>query len=174
LRWLLGYAGVVFAAGAVALALAWARRGWFGARRDVVGVIVVSLTMLAVMPAVASGLTAVAKHRAVRGLAWEIARAAGPTDIVAHEGPIENSGAFEWYSARRPVIVNGRQSVLGFGATRAESVDVFWEPSRLREAWATARVWLLTVRAPERSIAASLPGARLVAAEGGRWLYVNR
>jgi 4-amino-4-deoxy-L-arabinose transferase-like glycosyltransferase len=173
LRWLLGYAGVVFATGAVALAFA--ARGALGRWREGVGVIVVALTMLAIMPAVASGLAAVAQHRAVRGLAREIARAAGPADVIAHEGPIENSGAFEWYSARRPVIVNGRQSVLGFGATRAESADVFWEPSRLRAAWATAaRVWLLTVRAPERSIVTTLPGARLVATEGGRWLYVNR
>jgi len=172
---LLGYASVVFPIGAVALAVAFVARGAAGRWREGVGAIVVASTMLAIVPAVAGGLTAVAEHRAVRRLAEEIARRAGPNDVVAHEGPIENSGALEWYSNRRPVIVTGRQSVLGFGAARAESADVFWEPARLRQAWdAAARVWLLTVRAPERSVAASLPGAKLVAAEGGRWLYVNR
>jgi len=31
----------------------------------------------------------------------------------------------------------------------------------------------VSVRSPERSMVAGLPGARLVAASGGRWLWVN-
>jgi hypothetical protein len=73
------------------------------------------------------------------------------------------------------VIVNGRRSVLGFGATRREAAGTFWEGDELREAWGgDRRVWLVTTRDPQHSLTASLPGARLVAASGGRWLYVNR
>ncbi len=105
----------------------------------------------------------------------EVARRAGPDDLVAHEGPIENSGALEWYGGRRPVIVDGTRSVLGFGAVLGGAGDRFWDAARLRAAWGGGRrIWLVTIRAPERSVAATLPGARLVAAGGGRWLWVNR
>src|SRR5439155_338565 len=85
----------------------------------------------------AIGLGLVASHRAVRDLARSVARLAGPEDVVAHEGPIENSGALEWYAGRRPVIVDGRRSVLGFGAERPEARDLFWDAARLRGAWAS-------------------------------------
>jgi hypothetical protein len=131
-------------------------------------------TMIAVLPAVGVGLAAVAAQRAVRPLAVEVARHAGPDDLIVHEGPLENSGALEWYAQRRPVIVDGRRSVLAFGATFDGAADVLWERERLRQAWDGHRVWLVTVRAPARSVAAELPGARLVAEAGGRRLYVNR
>ncbi|HSF04750.1 MAG TPA: glycosyltransferase family 39 protein [Methylomirabilota bacterium] len=131
-------------------------------------------TMIAVLPAVGAGLAAVAAHRAVRTLAMEVARQAAPNDLIVHEGPLENSGALEWYAQRRPVIVDGRRSVLAFGATFDGAADVLWERERLRQAWDGRRVWLVTVRAPARSVAAELPGARLVAEAGGRRLYVNR
>ena len=35
-------------------------------------------------------------------------------------------------------------------------------------------IWLVTGRPPERSVVAQLPEVRLVAAGGGRRLYVNR
>lgn len=132
-------------------------------------------TMLATLPSVIGGLEAVASHRAVKLVALTIATAAGPGDLVAHEGPIENSGALEWYSGRRPVIVDGRRSVLGFGATRAGAGETFWDAVRLEAAWAgSGRVWLVTVRASARSVVSRLPGAQLVVEAGGRCLYVNR
>ena len=64
--------------------------------------------------------------------------------------------------------------MLAFGALRPEARDVFWERARLRDAWLGGRrVWVVSVRAPERSVVAGLPGARLVTAGGGRWLWVN-
>jgi len=60
-----------------------------------------------------------------------LARRAGPTDVVVHEGPSKTPARSSGISGRRPVIVDGRRSVLGFGATRPESRDAFW----------TARVW---------------------------------
>jgi 4-amino-4-deoxy-L-arabinose transferase-like glycosyltransferase len=171
IRVLLGATTVIFTVAAVALgALAWDRARAAGPW----GPALALAAMVAVLPAVGAGLTAVASQRAVRPLAVEVARLAAPGDLVVHEGPLENSGALEWYAQRRPVIVDGRRSVLGFGATFAGAGDVLWERERLEQAWGGHRVWLVTVRAPARSVAAELPGARLVAEAGGRRLYVNR
>jgi len=143
-------------------------------RRRSLGVLVVGATMLATMPGVTRSLGVVTSNRAVRDLAWTVARQAGPDDVLAHEGPIENSGALEWYSGRRPVIVDGLRSVLGFGAERPESRDLFWDADRLRQAWTSGRrVWVVSVRSPGRSVVAGLPGARLLGVSGGRALWVN-
>jgi 4-amino-4-deoxy-L-arabinose transferase-like glycosyltransferase len=130
---------------------------------------------LAVLPLTGAALGAVAAHRTVRAVAADIAAEAGPDDLLIHEGPLENSGALEWYAGRRPVIVDGRRSVLAFGATLPGAEGAFWTAERVRRAWTgDRRVWLVTVRAAERSIVPTLPGARLVRAAGGRRLYVNR
>ncbi len=143
-------------------------------RRRSLGVLIVGATMLATMPGVTRSLGVVTSNRAVRDLAWSVARQAGPDDVLAHEGPIENSGALEWYSGRRPVIVDGLRSVLGFGAERPESRDLFWDADRLRQAWTSGRrVWVVSVRSPGRSVVADLPGARLLGVSGGRALWVN-
>jgi hypothetical protein len=72
------------------------------------------------------------------------------------------------------MVVDGRQSVLGFGATLDGAGTRFWEPERLERAWQSGRVWLVTTRAPDRSVVQRLPGWRVVTASGGHWLYVNR
>jgi len=143
-------------------------------RRRSLGVLIVGVTMVATMPGVARSLGVVVRHRAVRDLAQSVARQAGPDDVVAHEGPIENSGALEWYSGRRPVLLDGRRSVLAFGAERPESRDLFWDAARLRDAWTSGRrVWVVSVRSPAHSLVAGLPGARLLGVAGGRTLWVN-
>jgi hypothetical protein len=127
------------------------------------------------MPSVSAGLAAVSSARAVKELALELRARAAPGDVVVHEGPIENTGALEWYSGLRPVIVDGRRSVLAFGATRPGAASTFWEPARLARAWTgDGRVWLVTGRASAASVVSALPHARLAAAAGGRRLYVNR
>jgi hypothetical protein len=173
---LLGAAGLAFAAGALATgACLLVGRRWASSARTRVATFVVLASMLALLPSVAAALGLVSTHRAVRALGLELARLAGPYDLVVHEGPLENSGALEWYSGRRAVIVDGRRSVLAFGALRPEARDVFWEEARLRDAWQGGRrVWVVSVRSPERSMVAGLPGARLVATSGGRWLWVNQ
>lgn len=143
-------------------------------RRRRLVVSIVAATTIASLPSVAVGLGLFASHRAVRDLARSVARLAGPDDVVAHEGPIENSGAFEWYAGRRPVIVDGRRSVLAFGAERPEARDLFWDEARLRDAWASGRrVWVVSVRSPARGVVAGLPAARLLGVSGGRSLWVN-
>jgi 4-amino-4-deoxy-L-arabinose transferase-like glycosyltransferase len=168
-RPLVGAAALTLGAGAVALGLAALAR----ARAVAVWATVAALALL--LPSAATALSLVAAHRAVQGIGQEIRRRAGPADLVAHEGPIENAGALEWYGGRRPVIVDGRRSVLGFGATRPQARETFWDAGRLQAAWTgPRRLWLVTGRSPEQSLVRHLPDARLVAAAGGRRLYVNR
>jgi 4-amino-4-deoxy-L-arabinose transferase-like glycosyltransferase len=168
-RPIVGAAALVLLAGAVALAVAAVAR----ARGLAIYATVVTVVLL--LPGTAAALSLVSAQRAVKGLAEEIRARAAPDAVVAHEGPIENAGALEWYAGRRPVIVDGRRSVLGFGATRPETRATFWDDAELARAWPGPRqVWLLTGRAPEQSVVARLAGARLVATGGGRRLYVNR
>ena len=172
-RPMMGAGAAVFGVGALVLMAGAARRG--AAATGSLAPAVISATMLAALPTATTGLDIVASHRAVRGVAQEIARRAGPDDVVAHEGPVENSGALEWYSKRRPVIVDGQRSVLGFGATLTSARDVFWEGDRLRAAWEGGhRVWIVTGRPLEHSVIGHLPGVQAVATSAGRALYVNR
>jgi len=99
--------------------------------------------MLGLLPSVAAALGRVSTHRAVRALGLELARLARPDDLIVHEGPLENSGALEWYSGRRAVIVDGRRSVLAFGALRPEARGRVLERTRPERAWSGGgRVWV--------------------------------
>ena len=69
------------------------------------------------------------------------------------------------------MIVDGRRSVLAFGATQLESAPLFWTEADLERAWRQQRVWIVTARSPAHSLAARLPGARLIGTFGARWLY---
>ena len=171
LRSPLGGTALAFGAGSLGLLLAIAR----GART--LGLLVILGTLLVWMPLVGSAGSLMAESRSVRGMALEVSRRAGPTDLVIHEGPIENSGALEFYAGRRPAILDGRVSVLGFGATFPEARDTFWDRAQLMEAWKRPRrVFLLTIRGPARSAVSLLPRGEvhLLATGGGRWLYSNR
>jgi hypothetical protein len=160
----------IMGAGAAALGvIAWHRAGrWTAA--------VVAVIMLAVMPAVTRALEVVASARAVTGMAAEVSRLAESGALLAHEGPIENSGALEFYSGHRPVLVDARRSVLGMGATFPDAADSFWTSGKLRAAWLSGRhILLVTPRDPRRSLVADLPQerVRLLRAENGRWLYTS-
>jgi 4-amino-4-deoxy-L-arabinose transferase-like glycosyltransferase len=159
---------VVFAIGAVGLAVAAARCS------PGLGLTVALATMLASIPAVAAGLGQVAAGRAVRVMAAEVAARAGPGALVLHEGPIEQSGALEFYSGRRPVLVDATRSVLGFGARFSDAAELFWDRERLAREWRSGRPLLLvTPRPPGQSAADALPRerVRLVLAHNGRRLF---
>jgi hypothetical protein len=132
--------------------------------------------MLATLPLVGDALRIMADSRAVDRLGAELAARAKPADVVVHEGPIEASGALELYSGRRPALLDGTRSVLGFGATFADARETFWTAEQFREAWLSGgTTYLVSPRAPERSIIAGLPPARvrLLLSHNGRRLYVS-
>ena len=163
---LLGLGAVVLATGGgLALASAW--------RSTPPLAVVVALTMLALTPLTTRAAAMMAEHRSARPIARFVAEQAATSDLIGHEGPIETSGSFEWYSGRRPFIVNGRRSVVAFGAAQPEASPLFWDTERLRSVWTRKRVWLVTTRPPAHSVARSLPGARLVLQTGTRALYVS-
>jgi len=132
--------------------------------------------MLAVMPLATRSAALVASGRAVRDMAEDLGRQMRPGDLLVHEGPIENSGALELYSGRRPVLLDARRSVLGIGATFPDAAETFWEARDLVRAWPSSRrIFLVTPRAPSLSAVAALPPgtAHLLETRNGRWLYSN-
>lgn len=170
-RSLVGGTALLFGAGSLGLSVAMARCS------QALGLAVILSVLLAWLPFVERAGSYVAESRSVRQMALEVSRHAGPGDLLVHEGPIENSGALEFYTGRRPVIVDGRASTIGFGATFPEAMDTFWERRELTEAWRSPRrVFLLTTRGPAKSAVTDLPGSKvyLLAVQGGRWLYSNR
>ena len=171
---LLAKAALVLGVGAAALATL------VGLRRAAVpaaaAAALVAVTMLATLPLVGEGLRTLAASRAVDRLGAELAARAQPADLVVHEGPIEASGALELYSGRRPALLDGTRSVLAFGATFADARDTFWSAERFKEAWLSGRpMFLVTPRAPERSVIAGLPPdrVRLLLSHNGRRLYAS-
>lgn len=168
---LLARGTVIFGLGALGTALAAWRRA------PAPGLGVALATMLAFLPAVAGeGVAQYARARAAAPLAEVLAQRLGSDDLVVHEGPLENGGSVLLRLPRPVRVVNGLQSNLAFGATFPEGRDVFWDPPRLREAWAgPRRIFLITAVRPERSVVRALPAGavHLVAATGSRWLYSN-
>jgi hypothetical protein len=160
----------ILAVGAAGLAAAVVRRG----RR--LALVAVTATALACVPAVSAGLAVVATWRSVGPLAAELAPWPAGTRLV-HEGPLEYSAALELYSGRRPVILDGTRSVLGFGATFPDARDRFWTSERLARELADGRpALLITARGP-RGILSALPGrcrAAPVEDRGVRLLAVLR
>ncbi len=170
LRPLVGRTALVFALGAAALAAA---AVWRAGR---LAVVAVAVTMLAVVPSVGQALALVSTARAVSGMAAEIRLGWQPDLVLVHEGPLENSGALELYSGVRPVLVEGRRSVLGIGSTFPEAGETFWAADRLTREWVSSRpILLVTTREPERSVVARMPRGRvhLLASRQGRWLWSN-
>jgi hypothetical protein len=135
---------------------------------------VVLIAMLALTPPVGLGLARVAAARSVAVLGTALSGGDATDAVLVHEGPIEASGALEWYSGRRPVLLDATRSVLGFGATYPEAAETFWDASRFLAEWrAGRRLLLVTPRPPEGSIVARIPAEhrRLVLATHGRRLY---
>src|SRR6185436_7720928 len=97
-----------------------------------------------------------------------------PTDLLAHEGALENSASL-LLSVHQPVhIVEGLQSNLAFGATFPEARKIFWSASRLHEVWSgPGRCFLVSTVEPAQSVARTLAPVHLLAHGGGRWLYSN-
>ena len=140
------------------------------------GVAVALATMVAFLPVAADGMTTFARTRSSATVVDALARAAGPGDVVVHEGPLENTGSLLLRIAGPVRVVDGLQSNLAFGATFADARDLFWDAPRLQAAWqGPGRMFLVSGVDPERSVVRGLPPGRVhvVARGGGRWLYTN-
>src|SRR5207247_1459064 len=115
---LLADAALVFAAGAMASGACVLVGGGAWARPNVAAFVVLA-PMLALLPLIAGALGLVSGHRAAEGVGLELVRRAGREDLIVHEGPLENSGALEWYSGRRAVTVDHRRERLDEALRRA-------------------------------------------------------
>jgi len=171
-------AGSLFRSAAMALGL-----GALGAalglalRRPVIGLGALLAAMLAFLPISAEGFALFARSRSVRVVAQGVALRAGPSDVLVHEGPLENSGAWLMELDRPVKVVDGFVSNLAFGAMFPEARDTFWNAARLESAWkGEQRVFLMTGKRPDASVVRQLPpgSVHLLQEGGGRWLYSNR
>src|SRR5574337_871134 len=162
---------LIFGLGSLGIALALLRRlPGFG-----FGVLLA--VMMAFLPLMSHGLTLLAGSRSARPIAEFLMKAAGPDDVVVHEGALENSGSLVLALDRPVKVARGERSNLAFGATFPEGAEIFWDDRRLREAWqGPRRVFLASIMAPERSMVRELPAGNvhLLLQAGGRWLYSNR
>jgi 4-amino-4-deoxy-L-arabinose transferase-like glycosyltransferase len=161
---------LVFALGTVGVAVAMWRRA------PGLGVGLALATMVGFLPVSADGMTTFARSRSAVTVVDVLAQRLAANDIVAHEGPLENTGSL-LLRVRGPVrVVDGLQSNLAFGATFADARDLFWDSPRLQVAWGgPTRVFLVSGVDPARSVVRALPAANVhvIARGGGRWLYSN-
>jgi 4-amino-4-deoxy-L-arabinose transferase-like glycosyltransferase len=161
---------LVFGLGALGMGIAAWRRA------PGLGVGVALATMVAFLPAAADGMATFARARSAAPVIEALATRLKPNDIVAHEGPLENTGSL-LLSVRGPVkVVDGRQSNLAFGATFPDSRELFWDAPKLQAAWlGRRRVFLVSGVDPRRSVVRGLPPERVhvVLSAGGRALYSN-
>jgi hypothetical protein len=133
--------------------------------------------MLAFLPLSVEGLALFAKSRSVRVMTDALLLRTEPGDVIAHEGPLENSASALLRLDRPVQIVNGLQSNLAFGSTFREAQGRFWDGTALADAWrGPGRVFLLTGLTPGRSVVRDLPPGQvhLLLEGGGRRLYSNR
>jgi 4-amino-4-deoxy-L-arabinose transferase-like glycosyltransferase len=119
------------------------------------------------------GLEGFARARSATVIEEALLQRLAPDDVVAHEGPLENSASLLLRLGRHVPVVDGLQSNLAFGATFPEARPLIWDRARLAEAWKSRTVFLVSVVAPDRSVARELRPVTLLAAGGGRRLYTN-
>ena len=171
LRLLLPISALLLGLGALGIGVAmWRRRPGAG-----LGVLVAF--MLAFLPLVSQGFAALSRSRSGQPIAEYVKKAAGPNDVVVHEGALENTGSLVLALDRPVRIVGGTRSNLAFGATFPEAREILWDTERLRQAWRSPqRVFLVSIVKPERSVVRELPegSGHLLLAANGRWLYSNR
>ncbi|MEK6666221.1 MAG: glycosyltransferase family 39 protein, partial [candidate division NC10 bacterium] len=171
LRLLLPISALLLGLGALGIGVAmWRRRPGAG-----LGVLVAF--MLAFLPLVSQGFALLSRSRSGQPIAEYVKRAAGPNDVVVHEGALENTGSLVLALDRPVRIVGGTRSNLAFGATFPEAREILWDTERLRQAWRSPqRVFLVSIVKPDRSVVRELPegSGHLLLAANGRWLYSNR
>jgi 4-amino-4-deoxy-L-arabinose transferase-like glycosyltransferase len=118
-----------------------------------------------------------AEYRSVRPLAALILERLEPTDLLVHEGPLENGAGLTFYTGRQVHVVDGRRGDLHFGSRFPEAAGIFWDGEELSRRWREPRrVFFVTDRPADQSaLRLIMPQARhLIGHEGRRWLFTNR
>jgi Dolichyl-phosphate-mannose-protein mannosyltransferase len=117
------------------------------------------------------------EYRSVKPLTARILERLGPTDLLIHEGPLENSAGLTFYTGRQIHVVDGRHGDLHFGSRFPEAQGLFLGGEELSRRWQEpGRIFLVTDRPVEQSALRLIPSQarHLVGHEGRRWLFANR
>jgi len=163
--------GVVLVAGSVTALVCWRRAAPRLAFAAVAGQGVVITVLILRL------LHLVEPHHSVRPVAEALHARAAAGDVIAHEGSLEYSAALPFYTGRQVAVVNGVRGDLEMASRRPEAAGLFLDTEGLVRAWSGApRIFLVSLRARERSVVAALPegSVHVVGRFGSRWLYSNQ
>ncbi len=155
------------------LALLIGAAAWFLRGRNALAVL--ALMMVVFFQAARLALVTFDPYLSSRPLAAALA-AAPPGTLIADNQYYTFSSVF-FYTNRSALLLNGRVNNLEYGSHAPGAPDVFIDDAGFRRLWASAqRFYLLAERpAVPRLEALAGPGALyVVAASGGKFLYVNR
>jgi 4-amino-4-deoxy-L-arabinose transferase-like glycosyltransferase len=141
-----------------------------------------ALGCFAVMAVILLGLVGkmqvlASEYRSVKPLVARIQGRLGPTDLVIHEGPLENSAGLTFYTGRQIHVVDGRRGDLHFGSRFPEAQGLFLDGEELSRRWqGPGRIFFVTDRPVDQSALRLIPpqARHLIGHEGRRWLFTNR
>jgi 4-amino-4-deoxy-L-arabinose transferase-like glycosyltransferase len=117
------------------------------------------------------------EYRSVKPLVAHILEHLGPTDLLMHEGPLENSAGLTFYTGRQIHVVDGWRGDLHFGSRFPEAHGLFLDGEELSRRWqGPRRILLVTDRPVDQSALRLIPpqARHLIGHEGRRWLFANR
>jgi 4-amino-4-deoxy-L-arabinose transferase-like glycosyltransferase len=117
------------------------------------------------------------EYRSVKPLVVRVQERLGPTDLLIHEGPLENSAGLTFYTGRQIHVVDGRRGDLHFGSRFPEAQGLFLNGEELARRWhEPGRIFFVTDRPIDQSALRLIPpqARLLIGHEGRRWLFTNR
>jgi 4-amino-4-deoxy-L-arabinose transferase-like glycosyltransferase len=112
-----------------------------------------------------------------KALAMKINQTLRPTDRIALYGDIRVAPGVAFYTHRRVLLYNASGSNLRFGSRYPDAPKTFYDDADFLRLWSgPGRVLLVVPEDKDREVRARLPehGARILAASGGKTVYVNR
>jgi 4-amino-4-deoxy-L-arabinose transferase-like glycosyltransferase len=158
----------------VAFVVAWTfrERG-----RRVPATVAVALGMAGVFVAANLSYRKLEPSLSSRDLAVEIRPKLRPDDLVALYGDIRVAPGIAFYARRRVLLYDATGSNLEFGSRYPDAPKTFYGDADFLRLWSGPRRVLLVVSEDKnREVLAKLPAgsARVLAASGGKTVYVNR
>jgi 4-amino-4-deoxy-L-arabinose transferase-like glycosyltransferase len=145
--------------------------------RDRAATVAIALAMVGVFFAANLSYRELEPSLSSRELARKIEETLRPDDVIALYGDIRVAPGIAFYARRRVLLYNASGSNLEFGSRYPDAPKTFYDDADFRRLWAGPRRVLLVV--PEdknREALSKLPegSARVLAASGGKTVYVNR